>query len=117
MTAPFAFIPRKVASTARPRPSSDRVQSDSIVAQTSVTPRAGTQTQLKHSAHSSDEGKRPNGKGGVNFVAAPSKLSDRDCALLVCLALSDHALWSDPNLRRAIDQCNENCEFHEVQSG
>lgn len=36
-----------------------------------------------------------------------------DLARLVCLALSDYALWADPDLRRKIDLNGESPEHHE----
>lgn len=43
-----------------------------------------------------------------------SKATDlEDLAGLVCLALSDYALWADPDLRRKIDLDGESLKHHE----
>ena len=46
--------------------------------------------------------------------SSSSKANDLvDLAGLVCLALSDYALWADPDLRRKIDLDGEFSEYHE----
>ncbi len=42
------------------------------------------------------------------------RLSEEDYTILVTLALSDYALFCDPDLRRKIDQSEEKCMFFHV---
>ena len=48
------------------------------------------------------------------------RYSDKDYANVICIAISDYALWSDPDLRRTVDwstasqsdqQANDGCEW------
>lgn len=107
MAAPFAFIPRKVAATRASAASSGKVASATI-AKTTVQPRADTHVSLKQSMQSSD-GKNKQTSVKAKSNTGESKLSEKDCAVLISLALSDHAIWADPDLRRTIEQNNENC--------
>ena len=50
----------------------------------------------------------------VSSRSSSSKTTDLEgLAGLVCLALSDYALWADPDLRRKIDLGGESPEHHE----
>lgn len=90
------------------RASSGKVATSSLAAESSVLPSADIHTPSKHSAQLSDVNKKPT-DSKVKPSLTQSKLSDRDCAILISLALSDHTLWADPDLRRTIEQSNENC--------
>ncbi|KIM75201.1 hypothetical protein PILCRDRAFT_13765 [Piloderma croceum F 1598] len=104
MASPFAFVPRKVAKTARthalvsnaaPTFVSDSSSSSTVGPAAHKPPRQSPRTITA----------RGSSKGKTKIEDAPSKsLPSEDYALLVCLALSDHALWSDPDLRRTIEQ-------------
>ncbi|KII94726.1 hypothetical protein PLICRDRAFT_148867 [Plicaturopsis crispa FD-325 SS-3] len=78
MSNPFAFVPRKVAAKSATAGSS------------SAAPVASVSGPFKVKPKDSER------KGSLPY-------SDDECAILVCLALSDHALWSDPDLRRTIE--------------
>lgn len=108
MASPFAFVPRNVAKTAKALPSASHAPPSFVQARSSSS-------TVDHTVHKPSE-KSPyvpfaqdNGKGKSK---APTKsLPNEDYAILVCLALSDHALWSDPDLRRTIEQDTERCTF------
>ena len=93
MSSTFPFIPRKVAS-----------KKQNAQAQP-LDPGRAEETDGFQSINASDAIQRE-GKGKGKATAAEqrtSKVTNDDYAHLVCLALSDYALWSDPQLRRALD--------------
>ncbi|EAU80548.1 hypothetical protein CC1G_09945 [Coprinopsis cinerea okayama7 len=117
MSSSFAFIPRKVA---KPKKTESKVK-DPLGAQGSASssqqPTSATSSKGKEKATtvgdglpgSNDGAPQRVGKGvdddreGRKAKAAPSKpLVDEGDAVLVWLALSDYALWSDGELRRRL---------------
>lgn len=95
----FPFVPRKFAKAQK--------QTSEGVASTTTTPVAST-SHISSSFRSTTDSK---GKGKfeekhVSYqktVNGKSKYTDADYVNLICLALSDYALWSDTNLRQKID--------------
>ncbi|KAF8338492.1 hypothetical protein F5887DRAFT_1137510 [Amanita rubescens] len=95
MSSTFPFLPRKVAASSKKQ----NVQAQPL------DPGRTEETGGSSSRDVSDAIQRE-GKGKEKATAAEqrtSKVTDDDYAHLVCLALSDYALWSDPQLRRALD--------------
>lgn len=80
----FAFVPRKVAKAVKPTHHGASTSKADTVTIPEILP-------------SRDKGK------GKETTSAKSTFSAEDYANLVCLAFSNHALWSDPDLRRTID--------------
>ncbi|KAJ7143137.1 hypothetical protein C8R43DRAFT_576936 [Mycena crocata] len=79
MSAPFAFVPRKIARALKPAPTS---------ASTSTTT---LPVDVK-------------GKCRETRPAPPkSQYSEEDYTVFLCLSLSKYRLWSDPDLRRDIE--------------
>src|SRR6266576_845796 len=96
MSSTFPFLPRKVAASSKKQ---------NAQAQPLDPGRAG-ETGGSSSRDASDAIQRE-GKGKGKATAAEqrtSKVTNEDYAHLVCLTLSDDALWSDPQLRRALDR-------------
>lgn len=97
----FAFVPRKFAKAQKPIPQD--------VGSSNITPVPSTShIPLTHSHNTANS----KGKGTLEdtdvsqqkgFVQGKSRYTDADYANLICLALSDYALWSDSTLRRKID--------------
>ncbi|KAK2465874.1 hypothetical protein APHAL10511_001515 [Amanita phalloides] len=112
MSSTLSFVPRKVAKRVSPEKKCQNVVSavnhvqvptiheahglqnhPSVEPQTAATASGSNSTQ--------NEGK---GKGKARAVEdRASRFTDIDYARLLCLALSDYSLWSDPELRRALD--------------
>jgi hypothetical protein len=111
MASPFAFVPRKVAKTAR----THALVSNAAPTFASVSSSSSTVGPIAHKPprqSTPTTTARGNSKGKTKIEDASSKsLPSEDHALLVCLALSDHALWSDPDLRRTIEQHAEKCKY------
>src|ERR1700691_1409735 len=111
MASPFAFVPRKVAKSAKAQVSVTNV-SPSFVEGSSNSLAGGLAVQKPSGQSPLTTTVKDNGKGKAKAVDASAKsLASEDYAILVCLALSDHALWSDPDLRRTIEQHTENCMY------
>ncbi|KAF8345654.1 hypothetical protein F5887DRAFT_170522 [Amanita rubescens] len=95
MSSTFPFLPRKVAASSKKQ----NVQAQPL------DPGRAEEADGSSSRDVSDAIQRE-GKGKGKATATEqrtSKVTDDDYAHLVCLALSDYALWSDPQLRRALD--------------
>lgn len=90
MSSSFAFLPRTVSKAKK---SSHHVSSAPKRTSPTLQVAASNHPTSSHVQQKSVPETRP-GK---------SKYSNEDYAYLVCLALSDFALWSDPDLRRAIE--------------
>ena len=103
MASPFAFIPRKVAKSAKaqvPLPNVGFIQ-DSSNGSTATGPSVHVQSANSPLTVTAKD----NGKGKEKAVSTSAKsLPSEDYAIVVCLALSDHALWLDPDLRRTVEQ-------------
>jgi hypothetical protein len=112
MASPFAFVPRKVAkSTKTHTPVSNASPTWSAIVQGSSA--VGPVTLHKSLEQSPLTTNAKDSSKGKDKAVAPSgkSLPSDDYLILICLALSDHALWSDPNLRRAIEQHHERCTY------
>ncbi|KAF8885769.1 hypothetical protein BD779DRAFT_1673494 [Infundibulicybe gibba] len=97
MTPPFDFVPRKFAKVAKkPAPPPSRE---------SIHPSVPQKETVNNSDPASRTGQRSEagdaGHGGGSH--SRSVLTDTDYVNLLYLALSDYALWSNPDLRRTID--------------
>src|SRR2546425_290506 len=100
-SSPFAFIPRKVARHVRNQGSSDKEDCK-------VSPPLVKDTSEWTSVPESRA--KEKGKAKATVVAEHSKeynlgdkkphYTDEDYAILVSMALSDYALWTDPELHR-----------------
>ena len=106
MVSPFAFLPRKVAKSAKAQ-APVNIASPSFVQGSSSS--LSVQGPAVHKPSGKSTTVKDNRKGAVDGSA--KALASEDYAILGCLALSDHALWSDPDLRRRIEQHTENCTY------
>ncbi|KAJ6526254.1 hypothetical protein DFH09DRAFT_170375 [Mycena vulgaris] len=90
MSAEFAFVPRKIARASKPPPKNVPFLS----------------TAARGNIPAVDKGKgREMPLERLQAPEAPAKslYSEEDYPLLLCLSLSKHRLWSDPDLRRDIE--------------
>lgn len=85
MSSSFAFVPRTLSKDKK-KPGRNVHLNRSIPSLSAPTPTPTVNDRGK--------GKASDGK---------SKYSDEDYANVICIAISDYALWSDPDLRRTID--------------
>ena len=102
MSSPLTFIPRKLTrpkSSLRPAIVSKNAEATSLP--TAACPILTTKEKGKDRAMDGDEHVQHLGRTKTKQT---TKFTDEDHASLVCLALSDYALWSDADLRRRIDQ-------------
>ena len=95
----FHFVPRKVAQRTRPSLSAP----DAPVPGPSSTP-PGRPLTPKEVQHLGTDAKKAKGKN--KDTKGPS---DEDLATLLTLSLSDHALWTNVGLRRAVSEADEGC--------
>lgn len=93
MDTPFAFVPRKVAKRSKSSNAAPAVRA-SI---STVTTARDSDVDVPK-----DKGKMKEDTIAVDLEGNKG-LSDADYATLVWLSLSDHALWSDPDLRRTLE--------------
>jgi hypothetical protein len=109
MASPFAFVPRKVAKTVKTHASVSNA-TPTFVRDSSSSSTAGPAAHKLPGETSLTTTATANWKGKAKAEDASSKpLPSEDYAILLCLVLSDHALWSDPDLRRTIEQRAEKC--------
>lgn len=102
MSSPLTFIPRKLTrpkSSLRPATVSKNAEATSLP--TAACPTITAKEKGKDRALDEDERVQHLGRTKTKQT---TKFTDEDHASLVCLALSDYALWSDADLRRRIDQ-------------
>lgn len=93
MLSSFAFAPRTVAKDRKkPIQGAHSSQSRSV-----LNPPAPT--LLETTPNVNDRGKA-RASGGTDGKA---KYTDEDYTNVICIAISDHALWSDPDLRRTVN--------------
>jgi hypothetical protein len=89
MSSTFAFVPRAVSKDKK-KP---------VLIPQSI-PTSGSSAPTTHEPNlNANEGKTK-ASGGTD---RKTKYSDEDYANLICIAISDYALWSDPDLRRTVD--------------
>lgn len=108
MASPFAFVPRKVAKSAKAQGSTGFGQHKFVT----VPGNSGNSTGNAASTLPVDDEKGARSKKDIKKGkdAVPSSgygekpsYSDEDYIMLISLALSDHAVWSDPDLRRMLE--------------
>ena len=114
MSSPFAFLPRKIAKQVRRQDdhggSGTRDQATASSQKSALVAVSVTETQTSDT--------KAKAKPTVKDTAgdhAGSSYNDEDYALLVSMALSDYALWCDPDLRRKRDgnqDGDELCKSH-----
>lgn len=93
MLSSFAFAPRTVAKDRKkPIQGAHSSQSRSV-------PNPPAPTLLETTPNVNDRGKA-RASGGTDGKA---KYTDEDYTNVICIAISDHALWSDPDLRRTVN--------------
>ncbi|KAF8205505.1 hypothetical protein K438DRAFT_1578962 [Mycena galopus ATCC 62051] len=98
MSAAFAFVPRKVVKSSKSplkKATPSSASTDEVVA---VAKGKGRELPVKVSSE----------------TATKPQYSDEDFTILLCLSLSKHRLWSDPDLRRNIEwssraRANDGC--------
>ena len=95
MSSTLSFLPRKVAASSKKQ----NAQAQHL------DPGRGEEARSSLSRDASDAIQREGeGKGKARATEQrTSKVTNDDYAHLVCLALSDYGLWSDPQLRMALD--------------
>ena len=101
MSSTLSFVPRKVAASSRKR----NTQAQPIKGRIEETSNHTSEQVDAHSKDASDVTQRDGRRKGKARAMEhrTSKFTNDDYVHLVCLALSDYALWSDPDLRRALD--------------
>ena len=112
MSSPFAFVPRQVTKSAKDHdPTSTLLQlergnaldaSSSGQVNTAVTKAIIAQDLIVKDIGKGDKHGETQTRTGEK-----STYSDEDYAILLSMSLSDHALWSDPDLRRLVDWNNK----------
>ncbi|KAJ7154190.1 hypothetical protein C8R46DRAFT_911881 [Mycena filopes] len=103
MSAPFAFLPRKIARPSKTLPINADSGSTTPVSAAAAVPKGKGK---ERESEAPTERLRPE-------VAAqkPQPHSDEDYTTLLCLSLSKYRLWSDPDLRRHIEWTSSNDGF------
>ena len=106
MSLPFAFLPRQLSRPTKPQ-GSEPPKTSSLSAHHASPPAPPSDSE--------DDSKAPEGvvvtkdaKGKGRALEPQSHAQDaagKDIATLVLLALSDHRIWSDADLRRKLDDC------------
>ena len=112
MSSPFAFIPRKIAKQVRRQDdhggSGTRDEVTASSHKDALVEVSVTETQTSHT--------KAKAKPAVKDSAgdhAGSSYNDEDYAVLISIALSDYALWCDPDLRRKRDSKEDGDELCE----
>jgi len=102
MSSPLTFIPRKLTQP-KPslRPAIVSKNAEATFLPTAACPILTAKEKGKDRALDGDEHGQHLGRAKTKQT---TKFTNEDYASLVCLALSDYALWSDADLRRRIDQ-------------
>ncbi|KZT29467.1 hypothetical protein NEOLEDRAFT_1175152 [Neolentinus lepideus HHB14362 ss-1] len=96
MSSSFPFIPRKVAKAGKVTTSASSSRTNTIpLAAVAVVSNAGGPSRVEHAPATAK------GKGKQKDTDRAS--AEEDYATLVCLSLSDYALWSNPELRMAVE--------------
>ncbi|KAL4081447.1 hypothetical protein V8B97DRAFT_27979 [Scleroderma yunnanense] len=104
MSTPFAFVPRQLSRPTKPQGAEPSKRPTRHV---SPTPTSDSDDS------DDDDSKAPDGVGtlkdskGKGRAVNDPQTQDvgRDIAALALLALSDHKIWSDADLRRKLDEC------------
>lgn len=120
MSTHFAFVPRKVLKFTKgqtPRSAQAEQLEASIGTASAVHAPQAKHVKALASVSTPDKGKSK--FDGAFHSDGKHKYSGTDYAFLVCLALSDYALWSNPDLRRSLHlgedtgegSGNEGCKY------
>jgi hypothetical protein len=99
MSSSFAFVPRKVAKSTKPATQTSANTQTRILP---PTPSTSSSSHIEQNLNVVDK----KGKAKANDKTD----EDDDYAILISLALSNHAIWSDPELRRVLEWNNEGCK-------
>ncbi|KAF7337845.1 RRM-3 domain-containing protein [Mycena venus] len=91
MSAPFAFVPRKVARASKPPLNNGTATS------------SRTRDVVSESVVAKGKGRELPSEVPEPDTATKPQFSDEDFTILLCLSLSKYRLWSDPDLRRNIE--------------
>lgn len=114
------FVPRKVAKALASRkndllagPSSVSVNASSTSAEHVSFKEATTSNNLAVPEATEQEATNSESrwKGKAKDDVPSRTLSEDDCIALLCLALSEHALWLDSDLRWRVESSDEGCEY------
>lgn len=109
MSTPFAFLPRQLSRPTKPQ-KAEPSKASSLPAHHVSLPTPASDSEDDSEAPESVVTKDSKGKGRVveHHHHPPHQTQDgvgRDIATLALLALSDHKIWSDADLRRKLDEC------------
>lgn len=109
------FVPRKVAKalSSRGHEASTSTPATSTSSSTQPSVKHAPINTAKQPETSSVEAKKA---GKTTQDVSSSSLAEEDFVSLLWLALSPHAVWSDPDLRREIEQADEGCEWQLLES-
>ena len=102
MSSTLSFVPRKVAASSRKYNAQAQPITQGRIKVTSNHKSEQVDTPGDGAPDVTQRDEKGKGKARALEQRAP-KFTNDDYAHLVCLALSDYALWSDPDLRRALD--------------
>ena len=104
MSSTLSFVPRKVAASSRKHNAQAPPITQGRIKETSNHKSEQVDALGKDATDVTQRDGDGKGKGKARAMEQrTSKFTNDDYAHLVCLALSDYALWSDPDLRRALD--------------
>jgi hypothetical protein len=121
MSSTLSFVPRKVTTSSRKHNS--QAQSIAQVQTKETSNHKSEQVDALSNDASNVIQRDGKGKGKARATEQwTSKLTNDDYAHLVCLALSDYALWLDPDLRRALDpeqaeEYSTQCKYSHIWNG
>lgn len=110
MSTPFAFLPRQLSRATKPQ-GAELSKASSLPAHHTSPPTPASDSEDDSKAPEDVVTKDSKGKGrAVELLHHhPSHQTQdgvgRDIAALALLALSDHRIWSDADLRRKLDEC------------
>jgi hypothetical protein len=106
MSSPFAFIPRKVAKNVQIGTNPGGAQMHDTARGSTVKdtlPRAPVTGPQKDCANVKGKATLKENVGGPSNSGDNNPYADEDYAIAISMALSDYALWCDPDLRRKRD--------------
>ena len=101
------FVPRKVARRSTIGTQRGTLQ-PTIPPVTSHETASSSQSVLAQSGDSLRLAESSTSKGKHKHVESPS---DEDIRTFLCLSMSEHTMWSDPDLRRTLELSKEGCKF------
>ena len=119
-TTPFAFVPRKLTKTTGPsgssaKPSTSKVRlEDTLEKQSQLGQTRSTKTLSKPEDEVVADTQANLKKRGMD--RKKGMLDEDSSRTLLELSLSDHAIWSDSDLLRRMDESSEGCEWSHIIS-